>query len=222
MVLDSMIGLIAPHRCIGCGTYGSVMCNACVDAFGEQVQPRCAGCKKLMDDFKTCTSCRAWLVLSNVYVATHYDGVGEKLIHELKYSTKRQTAYPIAQLMSEVVPLQVSNDTILCPVPTAPNRVRERGFDHAVVIARFLSQRKNIPMSRVLQRITNTRQVGATRSERLRQMEHAFTVDQNKVKDKSVLLVDDVFTTGATLIAATEALRKAGAKKVSAVVFCQK
>ncbi|MCA9323620.1 ComF family protein [Candidatus Saccharibacteria bacterium] len=116
-----------------------------------------------------------------------------------------------------------SDGTLLCPIPTAPSRVRQRGFDHALHITKRLSRHTKVPYQQLLRRHTNVRQLGASRLNRIRQMEREFeAIKQGEIKGKHVILVDDVFTTGATLSAAAKVLRKAGARRVSAVVFAQK
>ena len=223
MLADKIVGILAPHTCIGCGKRGSVLCKSCLTSYVEPVQPRCAGCKALSDDFKTCTGCRRWLNLTKVYVAVPYSGLGERLVHELKYEMKRDAGEAIALQLKGIIGSSLENkNAVLCPVPTAPKRVRERGFDHSVIIAKELSRLLHVQAVRALKRVTNSRQVGATRAERMKQMEYAFSVSKKHIQDKDVYLIDDVFTTGATLIAASKVLREAGARSVSAIVFCQK
>lgn len=220
MMADSIVGLLAPHRCIGCDRSGDILCKECVELFLEDVPPRCAGCKQLSDSFKTCRSCKSWLQLAKVHVITYYDGIGERLIHEMKFESKRAACKTIATAMARELP--INEYDVVCPIPTAPKRVRERGFDHAVEIAKRLSKLTEIPCIKPLLRVTNSRQVGATRTERMKQMESAFSLRRSELEGKNILLVDDVFTTGATLVSASRILRDAGAKSVSAIVFCQK
>lgn len=100
-------------------------------------------------------------------------------------------------------------------IPTAPRRVRERGFDHARIIARSAAKQGNLPFKRLLERTSSIRQVGAGRALRLRQMNNVFEVaDPQHVKGKQILLVDDVVTTGATIESAAAVLRSAGARRV--------
>jgi ComF family protein len=144
------------------------------------------------------------------------------MIHELKFEVKRQTAQPIAQIMSELLQ-GISAETILCPIPTAPSRIRERGFDHTKLITTHLSEYSGLEQKQFLGRKTNARQVGSSRSDRFKHMEQEFyTKNAEQLKGRNVLLVDDVFTTGATLSGASRVLKSAGAKSVSAIVFAQK
>ena len=98
-----------------------------------------------------------------------------------------------------------------------------RGYDHAALLARELARHTELTTMPVLRRVGQTRQVGATRSQRLKQLEGAFYVRRpEEIQGKKILLVDDLVTTGATLEAAARCLRLAGARTVSAVVFAQK
>jgi ComF family protein len=221
-ILDSLTGLVAPHVCLGCGSLGSVLCGDCTVAYYEPLQPRCAGCKKLSKDFRVCTSCRSWLPIKSVYVASIYDGVAEQLIRSLKFESQRTAAEPIARLIGETI-CDIQDEPLLCPIPTAPARIRERGFDHALLIAKKLSTQTGFEFMRLLNRHTNVRQLGSSRAERMKQMESEFVIIRNPdIAGKHVLIVDDVMTTGATLSSAARELKKAGAKSVSAVVFAQK
>lgn len=222
MFIDTVFGVLAPNLCIVCGREGYVMCGECLRTAGEPVVPRCAGCHKISDNFKTCSACRSWLKVESIYVATVYEGIYEQLIKSYKFDVKRQAAEPIATIMSEVFSNN-SDSVVLCPVPTAPMRIRERGFDHTKLLARQVGRITGAEVVNLLKRRTNVRQLGSSRSQRLKQMEQEFYTDRSSmVEGKDILLVDDVVTTGATLSAAAKILKSAGAKRVRAIVFAQK
>lgn len=207
---------------MGCGMEGSVLCHECIELYHEPVQPRCAGCHALSEDFRVCVKCRSWLPLHKIYIAGNYEGISEQMVKSLKFEQKRQTAEPMSVIMSKLLS-NVGTKTILCPVPTAPKRVRERGFDHAKLISECLGKLVDLPTINLLRRKSNVRQLGSSRKDRIAQVQGEFEViNDEKVKDKTVLLVDDVMTTGATLSAVAKKLKDAGAKSVSAVIFAQK
>jgi ComF family protein len=220
--LDDVFGLLAPHLCLACGLEGSLLCKSCLQTAGEPIAPRCAGCHALTQDFKTCKSCSSWLKVSAVYVATIYEGVYEKILRELKFNAKRQAIYPIAHIMADCM-RQIDNNTILCPLPTASSRIRQRGFDHTKMLTIQLNKLSGLHQEYFLKRKTNVRQVGSSREQRIEQMEQEFYVDNpESIKDRNILLVDDVVTTGASLSGAARVLKKVGAKQVQAIVFAQK
>lgn len=222
ITVDKVLGLLAPHLCIACGIEGSVLCDRCLETAGEPIVPRCAGCHKLSDGFKTCDSCKSWLKADAVIVSTIYEGIYEQLIRTMKFDTKRQATYPIAFIMSENLH-KIADDTLLCHLPTAPQRIRQRGFDHTAMLSKTISKITDLEQKDLLGRRTNVRQLGSTRSKRLEQMEQEFfPKDIANIEGRNILLVDDVVTTGASISGAAKTLKKAGAKSVRAIVFAQK
>ncbi len=221
LVFDKLAGLVAPHVCIGCGLEGEVLCKTCQFNFHEPLVPRCAGCTTLTDNFRTCDSCRSWLTPYAVYVCGIYEGANERLIKSYKFEYQRQAASAIVSIMNDVIP-PLSDDIVLCCVPTAPSRIRERGFDHAQLLVNELGKLRDWEAMRLLSRKTNRRQVGSSRADRIEHMKSEFMVSNKEfVAGKTILLIDDVMTTGASLSAASKILKSAGAKRVYAAVFAQ-
>lgn len=222
-IFDSLTSIIAPHICIGCGSEGSVLCDECIDQFIEPAEPRCIGCMKLSEGFRVCVSCRKRLPYERIIFCMSYDGIGEQLIKSLKYELKRQAADTIALIMAQNSSRFIPEQTVVCPIPTSPSRVRERGFDHTKLISKALTRQLQLKMKNMLWRSSKVHQVGATRAERLAQMKDVLKISTNdRGLPNSVLLIDDVYTTGATLITAGNVLKKAGVKHLSAIVFARK
>lgn len=111
-------------------------------------------------------------------------------------------------------------NTIIVPIPTANQRIRRRGFDQAVLIAKAAAKQAKLPCCCALVRLGKSEQKQLGRKDRLAMAARAFRVRQNNsVKGKDVILIDDVITTGATLEAAARLLKSHGAKKIAAMVF---
>lgn len=178
---------------------------------------RCYRCRRLTVEYATCRSCTSRL--RKVWVATEYTGVAKELLYVLKFGRARAGATPIARHITSVLP-DLPKDTLVTYVPTDTRRIRQRGYDQAELIAREIARLKGLGCRRLLTRTTHTRQVGATRAVRLKQLETAFLTTRHI--PAHILLVDDVVTTGATLEAIAAVLRQAGARHVDAVVFAQK
>ncbi len=229
MDFDKIIGQIAPNVCLGCGVEGSVLCGQCLVNAGEPPVSRCAGCRKLTKNYKTCSSCIGWLNIYAVYVATNYEGIYEQLVRALKFDMKRSAVEPIATILTDKIAILPSN-VVVCPLPTAPTRIRQRGFDHAKLITKAYMGKlpKDNPWAgwnyqNLLLRKTNVRQLGSSRAKRIAQMEEEFLISKKvDVKGKTILLIDDVMTTGASLSAGAKTLKSGGAKRVYATVFAQK
>ena len=221
-LLDTILSLIAPHQCLICKVDGSVLCNWCLPEVVDTILPRCVRCHAMNKDFLTCKNCRNRHGLPKyVWVHSVYGGYAKELLHRLKFQKCRAAARTIAHMQSDTLP-NLPNDTVVVHVPTAPQRVRERGFDQSKLLAREFAKQRELTYRTMLQRVSSVRQVGSNREARVKQMKGAFEVaNTNVVKKAPILLMDDIYTTGATLVSATKTLKRAGYKNINAVVFAQ-
>ncbi len=221
-LLEKIMSVVAPHDCLICGHESKLVCDWCAhDAF-PVLPSRCFRCKQITSDFAVCDKDKKHTRLRNVWVRTGYDGTAKQILQVYKFERARSAASVIAQAMDEALPY-LDSKTLVVPVPTATSRVRERGYDQALLLAREIARSRRLAWSRAVTRVSQTRQVGSSRQKRIAQLKNSFLVVQpDMVKGQDVLLVDDVVTTGATLEAVTLALRQAGAKSVRALVFAQK
>ena len=212
--MDSLLAHIAPFTCIACETEGSLLCRNCVSLLGERLPSRCFRCLSPADHFLVCADCSA--TTSVRCVAAHYDykGYAKQLVQAFKFQGKRGAAKEVAALMTARIPA----GAVLVHVPTATTRVRERGYDHAKLLAQEVSRLKRVPHLTLLARQTQVRQVGADKKERVNRIAGAFRVI-NSVQGAHIILIDDVVTTGATLSEAASVLMRAGARCVDALVF---
>ena len=218
-LLDSLLQLIAPHSCLGCSSEGALLCSGCMDRLVDS-QPECYFCRQPMPSSLTCTSCYARAGLRQVVVGTLYDGVAELLVKRLKFSGAQAAVSPMVRYLSSLV--RPTDQIVVVPVPTATTRVRRRGYDQAVLLARSFARKQGCAYLSCLQRRGQTHQVGADRRQRLAQLQGAFAVLRPpSIQGKSILLIDDVLTTGATFEAAAQVLLAAGAAQVSGLAFAR-
>lgn len=156
--------------------------------------------------------------MDKVWSSASYEGVARNLVGALKF----RRLLPVADLMAEriewLAPAHMLSGTIV-PVPPAPPRLRRRGFDPAGELAAALAARLEAPVDNCLERRGGGRQVGRRRAERVG---HPPRIGARTAAPRSVLLVDDVLTTGATLTACAKALRAVGASRVVAVTFARR
>jgi len=149
--------------------------------------------------------------------ASPFDGVARELVHGLKYSRRLALAGVAAAAMRGALPPHESADALV-PVPAGPWRWRWRGFDPAEEIARALAGRTDLPLADCLRRAHGRRQVGRRRGDRLANPPAVWAQAECP---RRVLLVDDVWTTGATLSACARALREGGTRRVVAVTLAR-
>ncbi|HEY6636073.1 MAG TPA: hypothetical protein VIZ61_00185 [Solirubrobacterales bacterium] len=147
--------------------------------------------------------------------ASPFDGVARRIVHGLKYGRRLSLAGVAAEAMLRALPEQESPDVVV-PVPAGPWRWRWRGFDPAEEIAIALSQRSSLPYRPCLRRGRGRRQVGRRRWQRLADPPLVWTAGP---VPRCALLVDDVWTTGATLDACARALRTGGSRRVIALTL---
>lgn len=216
-IIEDLFNVIAPHECLVCKKEGELICGECVSRL-IATPARCYKCRRWSDGFRTCDRCRSSSPLYGVWSVTSYDSTAKELVHVLKFARAKAGAVTMARAMAAVC--ELSEDVVVTHVPTANIRIRERGYDQAALIARELSRIASRPHVSLLARNGSLRQLGQRREERKKQMEGMFrTLGGVDVRGKHILLVDDVFTTGATCEASARVLREAGARRVSAVVF---
>jgi predicted amidophosphoribosyltransferase len=156
--------------------------------------------------------------LDRVWSSASHEGAARDLVAALKFRRLLPLAGTMAERIAWLAPAGVLSGTIV-PVPTAPLRSLGRGFDPAAEIAAALAERSGLELSSCLARGGGGHQVGRRRAERLGRPPRVRLRDE---APRSVLLVDDVLTTGATLSSCARALRGAGAIRVAAITFTRR
>lgn len=190
----------------------------------------CAICSNeaLLDKHGLCAACAALLkpaqetdkleYLDDIYCAVHYTKHMAAAIHNFKYNDARYLYRFLASLME--LPKDWAFDCIV-PIPLHPSKKRKRGYNQSTLIARELCGKYNSALDETLvSRVVNTdSQRTLDREERAKNIKGAFAAS-SAAKGKSILLIDDVFTTGATMNECAKALKRAGAAKVYAAAVC--
>jgi ComF family protein len=149
-----------------------------------------------------------------------YEGVGKRIVHVLKYGGYTRVVERLAApLMVDALDDRLRFDAVV-PVPLHRSRLRRRGFNQAELLARGVARKVNAPVSDTLQVVRRTRdQVDLSASERRENVAGAFS-SRGRVRGR-ILLIDDVFTTGATMSSCAETLLRVGAGEVHALSLCR-
>ncbi|MCD6423486.1 MAG: ComF family protein [Elusimicrobia bacterium] len=198
--------------------------------------PYCGGCGKLLPlttKSLVCDECRNFILSCapqisfnrnlKVITCTKYEGIAKNLVVELKFKGIKSLGRDIAKFMIFAFEkfLKGDNFDVIVPVPLHKKRMDERGFNQAEILAREISRATKIPMKKhILKRTKNTpSQRDFDKKGRFENVKNAFF--SKSVNGKKVILVDDVFTTGATISSCEKTLREKGAKEVVALVFAR-
>lgn len=157
----------------------------------------------------------------------HYAPPLRTLVHELKYRNRTKLAPLLGDALTSLMMTDglLKQADLLVPIPLHPARLRERGYNQSELLARRVSQLTGIPISGALRRVKNTKPQARIEDDdeaRKKNVKGAFAARSDAaLRDKQVILIDDVTTTGATLDAAAQVLKQAGVRAVYALVIAQ-
>lgn len=212
------------------------LCRQCEDELPIIINPICSQCGRPVfeSDRDVCTPCaKLKLPFAGGYVYLDYESSGKKLVHAIKFKDRPHLGIWIGTQMGPGIShCHWFNDVdLIIPVPLHPHRLEERGYNQSEKIARGIAQsisqnelKDQAPVlaTKILQRDRDTpHQIGQGREERLQNLTGAFKVENIKnIQNKTILLVDDVLTTGATLAESSATLLEAGAKEVYIATVC--
>lgn len=234
----SILDALFPIYCLSCQQEGFWLCAECfsqIETLSFQVCPHCE--KLIISGGKLCSKCQRLslknkdfpleaLIVSSKYSLSNI----AKMIHLFKYNFIEDLKIPLGKIMvATFINHQIPLPDVLIPVPLHPRKIRARGFNQSELLADFLSE--NLAPGMTLSVIKNALKRKKTTlsqmkiknyKERQKNIQGAFTIlKPEEIRHKNILLVDDVATTGATLLECARVLKIAGARKISAIVIAR-
>jgi len=204
-VLDFLVDLIFPQFCIGCQKFNTLLCEECftkINFCSFAIVPEIENCH-----------------LENIAVMAEYEGITKKLITTLKYQSIKEVGQILAKIIYETTCFPQTN--IIAAVPLHSKRKRQRGFNQAAEIAEELSLLTSSTYLPLLKRIKHSKPQAkiTNKDQRLKHLNNTFEINLRLPPLESILIIDDVTTTGTTLNECAEILKKAGHNKIYGLVI---
>lgn len=236
-VFDTLLDTFFPPRCAGCTHWcRETLCSLCLPKLRPIGDPLCERCGAPFDPLSyaapVCAACRSksphFLAARSAF---HFDGPIRESIHRLKYKEKKALATRLTPLLMEAIAkdhtLAGFKPQFVVPVPLHSSRLRQRGFNQSFLLADELGRQMGVPAVELLKRTRPTPpQVELNRADRLKNVRGAFEVEKTafnkqRASKARILIIDDVFTTGATLSECAHALHQAGAAEICALTLAR-
>jgi len=205
-MFDKLLGVIAPHTCCACQVVGSLLCEHCKNDIISEPYDYCMVCLRPVAADNMCKSCRTNTQWDNAWVVGSRDGALKALIDLYKFERAMAADEVLSSLLDARLPL-LPVDTIITYIPATASHGRQRGYDTMERVANRLARTRGLEVGKLIERKKDIVQRGASRKERLTRQYEALAVV--KINHKGpILLIDDIYTTGGTLNAATRRLRE--------------
>ncbi len=223
-IFQSILGLIFPARCPICKQIhvyqGRGICPKCRRKLKYITEPRCLKCGKQLgeEDREYCKDCsKQEHFFIQGRALCEYESVAGAL-YQFKYKGKREYGEALGEEMAffmEDYIRRIQPDALI-PIPIYPAKKRKRGYNQAEVLARAIGKSLELPVEAdLVRRIRNTRALKSLNfKERLNNLKNAFILDGNSVKLNTIIIVDDIYTTGSTIDAVAKVFLEAGVKNI--------
>lgn len=217
------------YVCLSCGCEiecnDIALCDKCKNSLPQLNKHRCNKCDATTnEDTHICDLCKSTpMVFDKNYSAFDYSGSIKKMLLGLKYHGAKYNGSTLSYLLYEKYLTINHNFDLIIPVPLSAERLSERKYNQVeVLLEKFILEKCNVVSDVLVRTIDTPHQASLSRRDRLTNLKGAFTITNKRVvKGKDVLLVDDVFTTGATVNECASTLFKAGAKSVTVLTLCR-
>lgn len=222
-ILNFLLTFIYPKTCMSCNTllnYNTKieLCDNCAKDFNPYRGNRCITCDRPIDNTGECSICKSEKIyFEKGYCVYPYAGAVRNTILNFKFKNMALYYTYLGSKMTEYYfeYIMESYDYITA-VPIHKKKLKVRGYNQAELLAEYISEQINIPYCTILKRTVNTKTQNAlSKKERVTNIKNAFSlIDNIDIKNKSILIVDDIFTTGTTINECCKVLKRADAFKV--------
>lgn len=234
LILRILIDLIYPPNCIQCKNHirddspSKELCLSCLANIEFNIPPFCPKCSRslaLTPESTRCLSCKKNApAFDFAWSACLFKGPLKNLLHQFKYNQKTQLRKPFTQCMISFIEqyhFDINQFDYLLAIPLFISHQRDRGYNQSALLADEISRHFNIPITKALKRNRNTQsQTQLSQKERFTNILEAFTIKHNSnIKNKNILIIDDLLTTGATTSEAARILKKNGAARVGVLTL---
>ncbi len=220
----SVLDWVFPPSCVGCGKEGVFICSKCFLDVNLVPGNVCNTCGNFTSKKGFCPQCARYPVSYSGFRAfAYYDGVIRKSIQQLKYHNDPGIGRYLADFLLTTYQRTTWDADVIVPIPIGETKREQRGYNQAERLAEPLAEKLELDYQpEALIRIHEKySQVGLNVEERRANVRDAFMARSKLIKDKNVLLVDDVFTSGATMESASSELIQAGANKVWCITLAK-
>lgn len=230
-IFTFFLDIIFPKFCLGCGIEGIWLCQKCFNSINMLEKQHCPICRNKNNGI-VCNQCQNNLSLNGLLVSVNYENIlVKKIIHYYKYQFIKELYLPLGNLLIHTInsneifsKLLKKEDTIIISIPLHKKRQLERGYNQSSLLAKLIAKKFNIIYyDRLIIRQKNTDiQAKLSKKERLKNLKSAFSIRKHfDLRDKNVIIIDDVATTLATLNSCAILLKKAGANQVWGLVIAR-
>jgi ComF family protein len=222
------LDLVFPPHCASCKRGGHVLCPGCLTLLQPARPPRCAHCYGCLNADGLCSKCRYCpLRMNGLRAFGYYEDPLRACIRALKYDGVTRLAQPLGHLLACTYYAHCLQGDLLVPVPLHSERQRQRGYNHASLLADACSKEIGVPVREelVVRQHATAAQVGLGAQERRQNVAGAFRCASaspgRQIAGRRVVLIDDVCTTGATIEACAAPLFAAGARSIWGLVLAR-
>lgn len=225
-VLNQLIDLVLPKFCVGCVNEGTWLCDNCASLIQIPREQHCPFCEVVTAAGRTCEEHHSAALSGCLAAGYYHDPLLRDALHRYKYEFAEDLAPTLAAhlaRMAQKFHTVFPRRALIIPLPLTATKLRERGFNQTLALATAIANTLSLPLATILIRTRDaTPQAQLAPDARRTNLTNAFAVtDTNPVRGQSILLVDDVLTTGTTMEAAATVLKFAGANEIFGLVLAR-